>query len=247
MSSKVQYNKLVKGMKARGWSKIRARGTTHEVWEFQPTGIRIVLPRKKKTQLVGQPFLRQIRQAEEGWLQSRGRQPAARRNPQTKTHRRNAKTSIRVAEEYLHAARQKAPAHETRRGAMTYAAGTGSPEDVLSNLLASIQFAATAAQEAKHAHWGEGEERALQIGIDAMQELRGVVASKNPADIPGGSMSGCIAIMEARPDVRSPGALCNWLAQRSGEYVGGVRMPTSKKRKLKPEQQKALRKVLRGV
>ena len=73
MSSKVQYNKLVKGMKKRGWQKLRTKGS-HEVWMFGPTGIQMVLPRKRRTELVGEPFLRQIKQAEAGWLQSRPRQ-----------------------------------------------------------------------------------------------------------------------------------------------------------------------------
>lgn len=63
---------------------------------------------------------------------------------------------------------------------------------------------------------------------------------RNPVPgLPGGTMSECIRRMEKRPDVESPGALCQWLAQRSGERL--VRSPTVRK-KMSPELRKIMRR-----
>lgn len=247
MSSKVQYNKLVKGMKKRGWKRVRAKAS-HEVWIFGPTGIQMVLPKKRRTELVGEPFLRQIKQAEEGWLQSRARRSTtkkAARNPQKKAHRRKARVDLSLAKDYLEAAQQRGPAHAT--GAkLQYVKGTGTPEDVLENLLSAIRFSATAAEEAHHAKEYDVGEEAVQVGGQAMKLLRRMLASKNPADIPGGNMTECIRIMEARGDVRSPGALCNWLQQKAGGY-GHVPKGNGGTRKAKSDQRKALRSILKGT
>lgn len=121
--------------------------------------------------------------------------------------------------------------------------------------LDTIKYAAVAVGEAEHS--GDDPGPARKLGQNGVTEARSLlrVAQKitarygvgpyegNPVDIPGGSMSACLAIMEARPDVESPGGLCNWLAQRAGESVGGgIRMP---KKKLKPEQRKTLRRLMR--
>ncbi len=110
-------------------------------------------------------------------------------------------------------------------------------------------MAAKAQMEAENA--GESqtafdvEDLAVALGGDAIAHLKKMLRSKNPADIPGGNMSGCIAIMEARPDVDNAGALCNWLARRAGEY-GGIRTGLgAKKKKLKPGQRGLLRKAMR--
>lgn len=78
----VPYGKLIKQMKKRGWVYVRRGRGSHDIWRFEPTGIQIVLPERRKKEPVGQPFLRQIRQAESGELQSRARMasnPAQRR------------------------------------------------------------------------------------------------------------------------------------------------------------------------
>jgi hypothetical protein len=132
------------------------------------------------------------------------------------------------------------------------------PAKALNLYLDTIVLAGVALQEGEHgkgkgrqAAWALHEIRttATRIAEAAREGVRDMITSKNPADIPGGSMSGCIAIMEARPDVESPGALCNWLARRSGESFGGIRLPRRKGKsgKKKGRMSPSLRKALRGT
>ncbi len=117
------------------------------------------------------------------------------------------------------------------------------PKERLDGALRAIKFAAVAEIHAEGAKDWTEREKAINVAEEAVEILRKMLQSKNPADIPGGSMSACVSLMEARPDVESPGGLCNWLAQRAGESIGGgIRKP---KKKLKPEQRKTLRRLMR--
>jgi predicted RNA binding protein YcfA (HicA-like mRNA interferase family) len=76
----VVRRKLVRFLRAHGWSRVRSGRGDHEIWEYTaPDGDasdtqRMVLPFHGARALVGQPFLRQINQAMEGRaIQSRGR------------------------------------------------------------------------------------------------------------------------------------------------------------------------------
>lgn len=108
------------------------------------------------------------------------------------------------------------------------------------------------------------ERRVLQIAEDAIQALRQMVvtaadrgrgegflaagdqsAASNPANIPGGNMTDCIAIMEARGDVESPGALCNWLSQKAGKPRGSGRRASRAGRRKKVSD--TLRRAMRGT
>lgn len=125
--------------------------------------------------------------------------------------------------------------------------------------LDAIKYAAIATEERDMAGISTALRDPVQAGEQAVAHARHIVqvaqgfAAKaghklfNPADIPGGSMSACIAIMEARPDVESPGALCNWLAQRAGEYGPVFRMPSLKRKKMKPETRSIMRKLMKGT
>jgi hypothetical protein len=84
---------------------------------------------------------------------------------------------------------------------------------------------------------------ARAVADKAREALRKMLTHKNPENIPGGSMSACIAIMEARPDVDDSGALCQWIRQRQGGYSAGIRLP----RKSKKKMSKALKRALRGT
>jgi len=70
-------------------------------------------------------------------------------------------------------------------------------------------------------------------------------ATANPANIPGGNMTECIAIMEARGDVESPGALCNWLSQKAGGQRGSARAAGRAGRRKKVSD--TLRRAMRGT
>lgn len=159
-----------------------------------------------------------------------------RRNPNSTQHRELADQRVKEAEDKL----ADAVAAE--------------PAEALNLYLDAIHLAAVGLQEAEH---GESKGRKMQGRVQALrskavlvaekarEELGRMFTSKNPADIPGGNMSTCIAIMEARPDVESPGALCNWLSQRAGERgSGGIRLPRKggKAKKMSP----ALKRALRG-
>jgi hypothetical protein len=125
--------------------------------------------------------------------------------------------------------------------------------------LDAIKFAGMAKSEAENAGISGYSRDAQKLGHEAVEyaahllrvaQTVSVRLGKplvNPADIPGGSMSACIEIMERRGDVESPGALCNWLAQRAGEYGGGVRMPSVKRKKMKPQTRSIMRRLMKGT
>ena len=248
--SKVVYAKLVKGMRKRGWQWLRKTGS-HEVWLYPTTGIQTVLPRKKRTDLVGEPFLRQIKQAEAGEQQSRGRR-AAEANPlfargMAKEHRERWRKAMVSANKSVRASYDLFP---------------GDFAGAFNASLDTIKYAAAALAEAENV----GKENssmirdARKVGRKGLDQARGylavaqdvsirlgrpaVDAHTNPANIPGGNMSACIAIMEARPDVDNAGALCNWLAQKAGEFGRGSRAP-KKATKTQAQQRGLLRKAMR--
>ena len=74
----IPYKKLIKGLKAKGWTAIREGKGSHDIWAA-PNGIHISIPRRKGNEPIGQPFLREIAQAEAGVIHERSR--GRRRNP----------------------------------------------------------------------------------------------------------------------------------------------------------------------
>lgn len=245
--AKVAYSKLVKGMRDRGWKALRKSGS-HEVWVYPPTGIQTVLPRKRRSELVGNPFLRQIKQAEAGEQQSRGR-----RNP---LFGRGMK-----GEHQERWRKAMASAYKSERA--SYDLFPGDFAGAFNASLDTIKYAAAALAEAES--FGKGNSSmvrdARKMGRKGVEQAKGYLdvaqdvsiklgrpaiadPYQNPADTPGGNMSACIAIMEARPDVDNAGALCNWLAQRAGEFGRGTRAP-KKATKTQKQQRGLLRKAMR--
>jgi hypothetical protein len=131
--------------------------------------------------------------------------------------------------------------------AMVRADRSRSPEARLGHLLDAIKHAAMMQAERENAADDRGARAAGRMGERSIGLVQKMFRSKNPADIPGGSMSACIAIMETRPDVESAGALCNWLAQRAGEFGPGIKSFGRSKKKLDPESKRALGKLMRGT
>lgn len=131
------------------------------------------------------------------------------------------------------------------------------PAAALNLYLDAIVLAGTAVQEAEHgtpvkragkgvrAEAGKIKSEARAIAEKGREALRRMVMSKNPEDIPGGSMGACIAIMEGRSDVRDPGALCQWIRQRGGGGSSGIRLP--RKARKSPDARAILRRAMRGT
>ncbi len=161
----------------------------------------------------------------------------AKKNPNTTEHRGEANRLIAQAEK----AYKSANTAEER----------GRPwQEAFDSYLTALVWAMMAYQEAEHGTPKKSRKRgarrmaysvrsteqyAITIAQGSLVALRGMVTAAkkkgrgkaalaavgNPANIPGGNMTECIAIMEARGDVESPGALCNWLSRKAGERRGG--------------------------
>lgn len=159
--------------------------------------------------------------------------PRERMNPDRPLHRDAARNHLSNSRSYLDLS-AAAEAGRDFRGAFNHS-------------LNAIQSAGAAVSEATWAGESAAIKAAREIGNKAMGRARGLYRhglKGNPANIPGGNMTACMAIMEARGDVDSPGALCNWLARKSGESRGGIRRP---KTRLKREQRTLLSRAMRGT
>jgi len=158
--------------------------------------------------------------------------PRGRMNPGKSSHAAKAKRALTASGASLHESLKSGPGFDA----------------MFNHALDAIKYAGHAYSEAE----GAAEDRlirgAREAGNAAIHRAKMLVKVHtrrlNPADIPGGNMTACIAIMEARGDVDSPGALCNWLARKSGEPRGGIRRP---KRPVKREQRHLLSRAMRGT
>jgi hypothetical protein len=156
-------------------------------------------------------------------------------NPGKDRHLDNAERQIISAKSYLDES--------------LIAGDQGNFKEAFDHALSSIKRAGVAVSEASWAGESAAIAAARSIGDRAIKRARHLYRhgpSKNPADIPGGNMTACMAIMEARGDVDSPGALCNWLSRRSGYGGSGARIPRKRSGKQQAQRER-LRRAMRGT